>query len=102
MVMWRAARGISLALLVALTSCADFRADGEDAKKTEADIKSELGVDSQVGFTTFSSTRGGNRLSVVAHLKSPPGGDITAVKAKVSAIVARDFRAHVDGVTVTF
>jgi hypothetical protein len=91
----------TLLLALCLAACGEFKADLADAKKSQADIKSELGVDSQVSFRVFSGTKG-KKLAVTVALKSPPTGDVGTLKARVSDIVARDFRSHVDNVSVAF
>jgi hypothetical protein len=90
-----------LSIVLALSACSDFRADGEDAKKCEADLKSELGLDGKVGFRAFSGTKG-SRLYVTVQLAAPPSGDAASVKAKITALVSREFRAHVDQVSVGY
>jgi hypothetical protein len=101
--MRRLGRSLSTAVLLALLmpSCADFTADLQDAKKSQADIKGELGLDAQVDFRTLTGTKG-KRLFVSVHLKGPPAGDVAVLKGKVSDIVTRDFHTHVDGVALTF
>jgi hypothetical protein len=91
-----------LLLSFALAACGDFKADFDDAKKSQTDINSTLGVDSQVTFRSFLGTKG-KRLNVSVNLKTPPPtGDVAAFKVKVTDIVARDFRTDVDNVSVAF
>jgi hypothetical protein len=95
-------RRLLLALAFVLVSgCGDLKEGLADAKRTEADIKSELHVDAQVSFRTFTGTKGKNT-SVTVHLMTAPSGDANEVKTKVTDIVNRDFRSHVDSVSVSF
>jgi hypothetical protein len=90
-----------LSILLTLSACTDFRAAREDAKKCEADLKSELGLNAQVGFRAFSGTKG-SHLAVNVHLAAAPPGDAFTVKGKITELVFRDFREHPDQVSVTF
>jgi hypothetical protein len=69
----------------------------EDGKRTEAAIRSELGVDSSVSVHIFNG-----RTMVTAKLKSTPPGDAAAVKSKVTDIVNRNFHAKVERVDAAF
>ena len=91
----------ALCALVALSSCTQVKHDFEDAKKSQESIKRELGVDAQVTFRTFSGTNGG-RTNVSVHLSAPPPGDLGELKSRVTGIVTRTFREHVDTVSVEF
>jgi hypothetical protein len=88
-------------LALALGACGDLKQSSEDAQKTEATIKTELGLDSKIGFRSFSGTNG-SHTTVVVHLTTPPSGDVTKLKASVTDIVTRTFHAHVDQVTLDF
>jgi hypothetical protein len=87
-------------MALSLGSC-NLKEGLEDANKSEASIKGELGLDAKITFTTFSGT-GGTRNRVVVHLTAPPTGDPARLKEQVADIVTRNFRAHVDQVTVDF
>jgi hypothetical protein len=98
------------AILIALCLCAapvacnsvgSFKEAVQDSRKTESDLKTELGIDSHVGFTTTSGTNG-TKAFVTVHLTSTPSGDVAALKRKVTEIVTRDFRSNVDGVQLQF
>lgn len=73
----------------------------EDAKRSEAALKSEMGLNATVTFGAYSGTNG-QRTVVSVQLKDPPAGDPAALKARISQVVARTFRARVDRVTVAF
>jgi hypothetical protein len=75
--------------------------DFEDAKKAQASIKGELGVDARVTFRTFSGANG-TTTNVSVHLNAPPPGDAAALKSRVTSIVTGAFREHVDTVSVEF
>jgi hypothetical protein len=92
--------GWTLLLGLLLGSC-NLKEALEDTKKSEASIKGELGLDAKIMFTTFSGT-GGTRNRVVVHLQDPPAGDPARLKEQVADIVKRNFRAHVDQVTVDY
>jgi hypothetical protein len=99
-------RGAACLLAVAsvsLLGCADFRADWDDAKKVEDDIRGELHVDSHVNFRAVSGSKG-NRLFVTVSVTGPlaTGIDVASLKARVTKIVEKDFRSHVASVTVSF
>jgi hypothetical protein len=84
-----------------LVACTKVGADFEDAAKSRADIKSELGLDSQVTFRATADTNG-RKLVVTVHLGGAPSQDAARIKARIMAIVERDFRSHVDGVSIVF
>jgi predicted small secreted protein len=96
---WRVVLMLCMALVV--TACLAMREAGEDARKTEAAIKAELGVDAQINFRVFSGTAG-KQLFVDVRLNTAPTGDAATVKTKVTTIVNRNFRSHVDEVKVSF
>lgn len=86
---------------VCLSACGDLKNGLADSKRSQTDIKSELGVDSEVNFREFTGSKG-KTTTVTVHLDSVPPGDVAAIKASVTTIVTRDFRAHVDKVVVSF
>ena len=88
-------------LTMVLLACGGIRAASEDATRAETDIKNELGVGSNVSFRVLSTAKG-ETLSVAVTLKGAPPGDLATLRARVSAIVTRDFRAHVDQLSVAF
>ena len=89
---------LSLAMLFAGCS---LRQGLADAQATEATIKTELGVDAGVNYSTFSGT-GGTKHIVTVRLLSTPAGDATTIKTEVTDIVRRSFHAHIDRVDVSF
>jgi hypothetical protein len=88
-------------MVAALSSCTQFDRDFADAKKSEVSLKSELGLDAAVRFRVFSVTNG-QRTTVSVHLKAPPTSDPAALKSRVTDVVSRTFRTHVDQVSVDF
>jgi hypothetical protein len=98
MQMNRRTRALALALAVE-ASCGLLPANLEDAVKTRADIKTALGVDSKVSAHT-AKRDGRTRLFVQVNLLSPVPGDAARVREDVTRIVERDFRTHVDEITI--
>jgi hypothetical protein len=92
---------LCLALVTTTTACVAAKEATEDARKTEAAIRSELGVDATVGFNVFSGTNG-KKVRVTIRLKPPPPADSAAMKSKIADVVGRNFRSHVDQVDVVF
>ena len=76
-----------------------LREANEDANRTEAEIKTTLGVDAAVNFRVRAGG-GGKNTVVIVRLKSTPPGDAASIKAKVNDIVNHTFRSHVDRVDV--
>jgi hypothetical protein len=87
---------VGLSLLLTVAACASIKEDTEDAKKARAAIKAELGYDSLVMFQTEE----GGKVNVNVLLPRKPAEDPTEIKRKVSAVVAKSFRNHVDAVDV--
>jgi hypothetical protein len=82
---------------IGLVSCGALKEGLEDSKRTSSALKSELGVDAQVGFRTVNG-----HTTVSVHLATPPAGDAAAAKAQISDVVNRSFRTKVERVDVSF
>ncbi len=89
------------ALSFAVTACASFQEGIDDAKKSKEALKTELGMDANVSFHTFSGT-GGKKTIVTVAIRPAPTGDVATVKAQVTTVVTRSFRSPVERVDVTF
>lgn len=94
-------RPAAFLIIVSLSACGDLKNGLADSKRSQTDIKSELGVSSEVNFREFTGTKG-KTTTVTVHLDTVPPGDVAAIKASVTAIVTRDFRSHVDNVIISF
>jgi hypothetical protein len=90
-----------LTLAVGASGCG-LKTGSEDARKTEAAIKSELGMEAHINFRTFTSAASGTHTIVVVTLSQPPSGDVRELKAKLTEIAGRTFRSKVDRVDVVF
>ena len=97
-IMWTVLLGL---MFLVLSGCASMKQAGEDCRKSESAIKTELGVDAMVNAHT-SSINGVSTVVVSVKLKTPLPGDAGAIKGKVEDIVNRSFRAHVNRVDLAF
>jgi hypothetical protein len=88
---------LAIAIVLASSGCQGFKQATEDSQQTRAAIKSQLGVDSSVGFRMING-----RLMVTVRLKSVPRGDAAEIKSKVDSIVESEFHQKVDRVDVAF
>ena len=86
-----------MALAIALSGCGQVKESLEDVRQVQRALKTELGVTSNV--TVNFGTKG---TVVAVHLTRLPPGEAAEVKRKVAEIVARNFRARVRRVDVTF
>lgn len=91
----------SLLVALTLTSCLHLKQDFEDAQQTKNAIKNELNVDSDVRCNELSGI-GGAKLFVSVRLSQPPPEDGVQFKNRVTDIVNRNFRSHVDRVTIDY
>jgi hypothetical protein len=82
---------------IGLVACGSLKEGLEDTKRTSSALKSELGLDAQVGFRT---TNGHTTVSV--QLAAPPVGDAATAKAQITDVVNRSFRTKVERVAVVF
>jgi hypothetical protein len=82
-------------------SCTSLAASFEDGKRCEHDIKTDLGLEAQVGFQEYVNLSGRTTRATV-RLKETPSGDMVSLKRRLREIVERDFRSHVDTIEVAF
>jgi hypothetical protein len=95
-----AAHALALALAIQVVACGGLKAMNEDSAATRAAIKTDLGVDSEIGWRTSNGTSG-RQLFVNVHLQSIPPGEAVVVQAKVKSIVTSHFREPVTRVDVS-
>lgn len=88
-----------LALSLACGACTELKERGQDASQAAAAIRREVGTEASVGFQVFHGT-GGRRLIVNVKLANTPPGDAQQLKAKITEIVQKSFREHVDQVNI--
>ncbi len=69
----------------------------EDSYRAGGNLKSELGLDSQVVFRTFNG-----HTTVTVRLLKPPAGDAAKAKEQITEIVNKSFRGKVERVDVVF
>jgi len=83
-------------LALAVSACG-LKESLEDVKRTDAAIKTELGLDAH---TSWESTNGHGHVQV--RLAAAPPGDATLAKRDIAAIVTRTFRSRVEQVEVAY
>ncbi len=89
-----------LVAAIALTGCGQFKELSAESIATRNAIRTELGVDAQVAFRSFSGTSG-KKVFVSVRLSSTPPGEAAAIKMRVESIVKSHFKEPVDRVDVT-
>jgi hypothetical protein len=94
-------RVLVVILSFGVISCMSLGASFEDGRRCERDIKTDLGLEAQVGFQEFVNLSG-RTARVTVHLKETPSGDMAGLKGRLREIVERDFRSRVDTVEIAF
>jgi hypothetical protein len=86
-----------VAFSIGLVACGSLKEGLEDTKRTSSALKTELGLDAQVGFRTVNG-----HTTVSVQLATPPVGDAATAKAQITDVVNRSFRTKVERVDVVF
>jgi hypothetical protein len=82
---------------IGLVACGALKEGLEDSKRTSSALKSELGLDAQVGFRTVNG-----HTTVSVRLATPPAGDAATAKTQITDVVDRSFRTKIERIDVSF